>query len=89
MDKITFNEEDSRFHEYDWSPFQTYDPKKKFLGIVQFDPWHIAKYFMLGAFNALQHSHGLVNWWVDIIINMVAWWLGFEIGWRLFKRKYK
>lgn len=89
MDRITFNEEGSIFHEKDWSPFQTFDAKKKFLGIVQFDPWHISKYFVLGAlFTGYYFFSPFTPYYVaDITIIFTAWWFGFEAGWRLFKRK--
>lgn len=89
MDIITFNKDGSIFHKYNWSPFQTYDPKKKFLGIVQFGPWHIAKYFVLGALFSSAYIYKPIvdNYLIEITINFCAWFFGFESGWRLFKRK--
>jgi hypothetical protein len=89
MDIITFNEKGSIFHKRNWSPFKTYNPKKKFLGIVQFDPWHVAKYIMLGSLFTSTYIYSPVtdNYVIEITISFCCWWAGFVYGWDLFKRK--
>jgi hypothetical protein len=95
MDRIHFNEEATIFDKYDIAPQQTFWKQKKFLGIVTLDPWHLAKYLLLGCFIFSRRFYepafpNLLPWLacaIDITICMVVWWMGFEFGWRIFKKK--
>lgn len=95
MDIIHFKEQESIFDKYDIAPQQTFWKKKKFLGIVTLDAWHLAKYLLLGCFifsrRYYEPQFAMLPLWaaciVDITISMCAWWVGFEIGWRIFKKK--
>lgn len=62
------------------NPFLTYSTHKKFLGIT-IDPWHIAKYVMLGFITlaAVYYAPVLGLW--DILILPFCWSAGFELFW--------
>jgi hypothetical protein len=87
MDMVTFREDRSILDKYNLSPFQTYDPKKKFLGIVQFDFWHNIKYLMVLSFTLVGYFGGPVFGLWDILIYFCLWWAGFELSWKILTKK--
>ena len=63
------------------SPMYTWQTYKNFLGIVRLDPWHIAKYGMLGFITlaAVYYAPVLGLW--DILILPFCWSAGSELFW--------
>jgi len=89
LDTLTFREDRSIFDKFDWSPFQTFNKDKKFLGIVQFDPWHNIKYVFLGCLIlSNRYSTPVFGDW-DILGLGIAWFIGFELGWKILTKKQK
>lgn len=63
------------------SPMYTYKTYKNVLGIVRLDPWHIAKYAMIGFITlAAVHYAPVLGLW-DILILPFCWSAGFELFW--------
>ena len=87
MDTFTFRPDRSVFKHIPIekiSPMYTWMTYKNVLGIVRLDPFHIAKYFMMGFFTlacifAAKYPPPL-GWW-NLIIYPLCWHVGFESFW--------
>lgn len=83
MDTFTFRPDRSIFKNMveKVSPMYTWMTYKNFLGIVRLDPWHIAKYFMMGFFAlAVYFGGNNLGFW-DLLIYPLCWHAGFTLLW--------
>jgi uncharacterized membrane protein AbrB (regulator of aidB expression) len=89
MDTITHHFYTSVFRYFDptfWNPNESWK-KKNFLGWMDFDAWHIAKFLMLFSFCfgfifLIQNHTQLITgkWYFDFGLMCLAWAVGFEIN---------
>ena len=63
------------------SPMFTWKTYKNFLGIVRLDPWHIAKFGMIGFIVLAAYFYKPVFGIYDLPILAACWFVGFELFW--------
>jgi len=83
MDTFTFRPDRSVFKNMieKVSPMYTWQTHKNFLGIVRLDPFHIAKYFMMGFFALSVYFGGTKLGLWDLLIYPMCWHIGFTLFW--------
>jgi hypothetical protein len=83
MDTFTFRPDRSIFKNMveKVSPMHTWQTYENFLRIVRLDPFHIAKYCMMGFFTLAVYFGGSNFGWLDLLIYPMCWFVGFELFW--------
>ena len=84
MDTFLFRADRSIFKQYGiekLSPMYTWKTYKNFLGIVRLDPWHIAKFGMIGFIILAAYFYKPVYGLYDLPILAACWSIGFELFW--------
>ena len=98
MDIVTHHFDNSIFRHFNprfWNPNESWK-EKNFLGWMDFDAWHIAKYGMLfsfcfGVLFLIKHPTALITgkWYYDFGLMCTAWGIGFEINYNKILRSVK
>jgi len=82
MDTLKDHYEISIFHswnKYFFNPQYSWNYRKKFLGIVELDAYHIVKYAFLFFIFLTAHYYKSYFGWVDIGLMFVWWSFWFEL----------